>query len=237
MQKNSEMILKLRQELVGLRQLKNKLRRREYNRKAKASKVLEKRKRRREYIMKEIEDGNMDKSSLALVYSRKKLPCDQVENTPAEAVKQQLRAAARERSRKAGRGLKVTPSGSSMAAVAGEQQLIPVSTATVEYVIEHDETAAAVAGIPGHVAATAETTDMVGAAQITHYRIETQADEGGIVTLPPAETTTVITVPPLAGETSDGGEREHIRQEQEHIDIIMEAVDELNTTDEAKKKK
>lgn len=72
--KDLDTISKLRVELSKLRQLRNKMRRREYNRKAKHEKVLERRKKRREFIQQQIELGNMDKSSLSLVYSRKKLP-------------------------------------------------------------------------------------------------------------------------------------------------------------------
>ena len=84
--KDAETVSKLRQELSALRQVKNKMRRREYNRRAKHQKVLERRKRRRDYIMQQIELGNMDKSALALIYSRKKLPCDQ----PKSATEPQL---------------------------------------------------------------------------------------------------------------------------------------------------
>ena len=72
--KDMDTIAKLRTELSKLRQLRNKMRRREYNRKAKHEKVLERRKKRRQFIQEQIDLGVMDKSQLSLVYSRKKLP-------------------------------------------------------------------------------------------------------------------------------------------------------------------
>ena len=52
--KDTETIAMLRAELSSVRQLKNKLSRREYNRKSKHQKTLERRRRRREYILKQV---------------------------------------------------------------------------------------------------------------------------------------------------------------------------------------
>ena len=129
--KDFDTISKLRLELSKLRQLRNKMRRREYNRKAKHDKVLERRKKRRQFIQQQIELGKMDKSSLSLVYSRKKLPYERKQKPiskfqqhteyPSSAVTTNL-----------------SYQQFSSAELFKEQPGALLPTPTVEYIIEHD---------------------------------------------------------------------------------------------------
>lgn len=132
--KDLETISKLRNELSKLRQLRNKMRRREYNRKAKHEKVLERRKKRRQFIQQQIELGVMDKSQLSLVYSRKKLPYErkhhgeQVHVTQKQ-VKNPSTIDKKDRYHQAPINMNII-----------DQQSNPniFPTPTVEYIIEHD---------------------------------------------------------------------------------------------------
>ena len=72
--KRESVIKKLRTDLSALRKERRKLRQRDYMRKFKQKKVSERRKERRAWICKQIEAGKMDKTSLALIYSKKLLP-------------------------------------------------------------------------------------------------------------------------------------------------------------------
>ena len=72
--KRESVIRKLRLDVSQLKKERRKLRQREYMRKFKQKKNAERRKERRIWLCKQIESGKMDKSCLALVYSRKSLP-------------------------------------------------------------------------------------------------------------------------------------------------------------------
>ena len=128
--KDLDTIVKLRLELSKLRQLRNKMRRREYNRKAKHEKVLERRKKRRQFIQQQIELGVMDKSQLSLVYSRKKLPYEQEHNKILSDQKNKKdihdRSAAAYQQVSNSTNLAYQPSATIM------------PTPTVEYIIKHD---------------------------------------------------------------------------------------------------
>ena len=133
--KDMDTIAKLRTELSKLRQLRNKMRRREYNRKAKHEKVLERRKKRRQFIQEQIDLGVMDKSQLSLVYSRKKLPYERKQthhgppNTQEKEKKNHMAA-----------GNKVSGSHVPIGMTIVDQQSHSnlFATPTVEYIIEHD---------------------------------------------------------------------------------------------------
>ena len=58
----------------------------EQNRKRKRQKVLERRQKRRDWIMEQIELGNMTKEHLELVYSRKKLPYEKKNGAPTTTI-------------------------------------------------------------------------------------------------------------------------------------------------------
>ena len=125
--KDIDTIVKLRSELSKLRQLRNKMRRREYNRKAKHEKVLERRKKRRQFIQKQIELGVMDKSQLSLVYSRKKLPYEQKHTNSQDPQKQP---------NKNPTSYHQIPISMSIVDPQSNRNFFP--TPTVEYIIEHD---------------------------------------------------------------------------------------------------
>ena len=72
--KREGVIKKLRSDVSQLKKERRKLRQREYMRKFKQKKIAERRKQRRIWLCQQIEAGKMDKSCLALVYSRKSLP-------------------------------------------------------------------------------------------------------------------------------------------------------------------
>ena len=133
--KDMDTIAKLRMELSKLRQLRNKMRRREYNRKAKHEKVLERRKKRRQFIQEQIDLGVMDKSQLSLVYSRKKLPYERKQTSVGQQSSQE-----KEKKNQFGTQNKATGSHVPISMAIVEQQsntnLFP--TPTVEYIIEHD---------------------------------------------------------------------------------------------------
>ena len=124
--KDIETISKLRVELSKLRQLRNKMRRREYNRKAKHEKVLERRKKRRQFIQQQIDLGVMDKSQLSLVYSRKKLPYER-KNTHIQVLPRQDYNVA---------SYNQIPISMEVGEHPSQTGILP--TPTVEYIIEHD---------------------------------------------------------------------------------------------------
>ena len=131
--KDMDTIAKLRTELSKLRQLRNKMRRREYNRKAKHEKVLERRKKRRQFIQEQIDLGVMDKSQLSLVYSRKKLPYERKQTNmghhiPHDKEKKNVSQTPNKTSQ--------VPIGMTIVEQHSNANLLP--TPTVEYIIEHD---------------------------------------------------------------------------------------------------
>ena len=131
--KDLETISKLRNELSKLRQLRNKMRRREYNRKAKHEKVLERRKKRRQFIQQQIELGVMDKSQLSLVYSRKKLPYERKHGEQVPVTQRQCKnpSAIEKKDR-----YHQVPINMNIIDQQSNSNIFP--TPTVEYIIEHD---------------------------------------------------------------------------------------------------
>ena len=133
--KDMETIAKLRTELSKLRQLRNKMRRREYNRKAKHEKVLERRKKRRQFIQEQIDLGHMDKSQLSLVYSRKKLPYERKPTNIGLHHSQEKEKKSQIGTLNKTDGLQA-PISMSIVEQQSHSNLFP--TPTVEYIIEHE---------------------------------------------------------------------------------------------------
>ena len=76
LQDKDGVISKLRDELSEIRKWKTKFLKKERERLKKTRRIIEKRKVRRDYIMKEIEAGRMTQKDLYLIYSKNRLPID-----------------------------------------------------------------------------------------------------------------------------------------------------------------
>ena len=86
LEKLETMNRKLQEEVVRLKLERRRMMNKERNRKRKRQKVLERRQKRRDWIMEQIELGNMTKEHLELVYSRKKLPYEKKNGAPTMTV-------------------------------------------------------------------------------------------------------------------------------------------------------